>query len=56
MQCSELRWLRWSLHSEPPKTFTVGLEENVMDVKAMYPSHKVVAIVGHGKCINLCIA
>jgi hypothetical protein len=44
--CSEMG----PLHSDPPKSFTVGLEANVNDVKAMYPSHKVVAIVGHGKC------
>jgi hypothetical protein len=37
------------LHSNPPKSFTIGLESNVNDVKAMYPTHKVVAIVGHGK-------
>jgi hypothetical protein len=43
--CSELG----TLHSDPPKTFTVGLEAIVKGVKAMYPSHKVVAIVGLGK-------
>jgi hypothetical protein len=47
--CSELG----SLQSDPPKSFTVGLEANVKDVKAMYPGHKVVAIVGHGKCTYL---
>jgi hypothetical protein len=41
-----------SLHSDPPKSFTVGLEANVNYVKAMYPSHKEVAIVGHGKCTS----
>jgi non-canonical (house-cleaning) NTP pyrophosphatase len=41
--CSEL------VHSDPPTTFTVGLEANVNDVKALYLSHKVAAIVGHGK-------
>jgi hypothetical protein len=49
--CSELG----SLHSDPPKSFTVGLEANVNDVKAMYPSHIVVAIVGHGKCTSTSI-
>jgi hypothetical protein len=43
--CSELG----SLHSSTLNSFTVGLDSNVNDVKAMYPSHKVVAIVGHGK-------
>jgi hypothetical protein len=43
--CSELG----SLHSNALKSFTVGLDSNVIAVKAMYPSHKVVAIVGHGK-------
>jgi hypothetical protein len=45
-----------SLHSDPPRSFTVGLETHVKDVKAMYSSHKVVAIVGHGKCTYLILA
>jgi hypothetical protein len=47
--CSELG----SLHSNAPQTnsSTIGLESNVTAVKAMYPSHKVVAIVGSGKCL-----
>jgi hypothetical protein len=48
--CSELG----SLHSNALKSFTVGLESSVMDVKAMYPSHKVVAIVGHGELLSRC--
>jgi hypothetical protein len=47
--CSELG----SLHSDPPKSFTVGLKANE-EIMVMYPGHKVVAIVGHGKCISLC--
>jgi hypothetical protein len=41
-----------SLHSNAPqaKRSIVGIESNVTAVKAVYPRHKVVAIVGHGKC------
>jgi hypothetical protein len=48
--CSELG----SLHSNAPQNYTVGLERCIIDVKAMYPSHKVVAVVGHGKLSSLC--
>jgi hypothetical protein len=45
--CSELG----SLHSNAPQANSsiIGLESNVIAVKAMYSSHTVVAIVGHGK-------
>jgi hypothetical protein len=46
--CSDLG----SLHSDAPQANSaiVGFEGNVIAVKAMHPSHNVVAIVGHGKC------
>jgi hypothetical protein len=49
--CSELG----ALHSNAPipNSSIIGLESNVIAVKAMCPSHKVVAIVGHGKCFVL---
>jgi hypothetical protein len=45
-----------SLHSNAPqaKRSIVGLESNVIAVKAMYPSHKAVAVVGSGKCTSTC--
>jgi hypothetical protein len=42
--CSEMG----SLHSNAPKSFTVGIERSVLAVKSMYSTHKVVAIVGFG--------
>jgi hypothetical protein len=49
--CSELG----SLYSNAPQSNSsiIGLESNVIAVKSMYPAHKVVAIVGHGKCLFL---
>jgi hypothetical protein len=50
--CSEMG----ALHSNAPQanSSVIGLESNIIAVKAMYPSHKVVAIVGHGECMFLC--
>jgi hypothetical protein len=50
--CSELG----AIHRDAPITNSsiIGLESNVIAVKALYPSHKVVAIVGLGKCC-LCV-
>jgi hypothetical protein len=47
--CSEIR----APQSNVLETFTVGLESSVDAVKAMYSTHKVVAIVGHGKRTSL---